>query len=152
LLGGAPCLVVLQTHHVTDHVTLRLHIGGHDLINVVTSEGNWLHQILFRGFTAKGVNTYAHTTFIYLFIFPFTSPIWTILYMSATCNPNKNLFKLQFVMQQNWKNAKGCEYICKALYLPREFSSILFVAIYLPPQTNAGTKTALNALYKAVNK
>ena len=29
-------------------------------------------------------------------------------------------------------------------YLPREFLSILFVAVYLPPQTNAGTKTALN--------
>ena len=29
-------------------------------------------------------------------------------------------------------------------YLPREFSFILFVAVYLPPQTNAGTKTALN--------
>jgi hypothetical protein len=30
--------------------------------------------------------------------------------------------------------------------LPREFSSILFIAIYLPPQTDAGTKTALNQL------
>ena len=31
-------------------------------------------------------------------------------------------------------------------YLPREFSSILSVAVYLPPQTDAGTKTALNQL------
>jgi hypothetical protein len=28
------------------------------LTNYVTSEGNWLHQILFRGFIAKGVNKY----------------------------------------------------------------------------------------------
>jgi hypothetical protein len=37
-------------------------------------------------------------------------------------------------------------------YLPREFSSILFVAIYLPPQSEAGTKTALKQLYKAISK
>ena len=36
--------------------------------------------------------------------------------------------------------------------LPREFSSIFFVAVYLPPQTDAGTKTALNELYKAISK
>jgi hypothetical protein len=30
-------------------------------------------------------------------------------------------------------------------------SSIFFVAVYLPPQTNAGTKTALE-LYKAISK
>ena len=29
----------------------------------------------------------------------------------------------------------------------REFSSILFIAVYLPPLTDAGTKTALNELY-----
>ena len=34
-------------------------------------------------------------------------------------------------------------------YLPREFSSILFVAVYLPPQSEAGTKTTLNEMYKA---
>ena len=53
---------------MTDHVTLRLHTGGLNLTNYVTSEGNWLHQILFRGFIAKGVNTYARTTFPF-FIF-----------------------------------------------------------------------------------
>jgi hypothetical protein len=37
-------------------------------------------------------------------------------------------------------------------YLPREFSSVLFVAIYLPPQSEAGTKTALNQLYKAISE
>ena len=37
-------------------------------------------------------------------------------------------------------------------YLPREFSSILFVAIYVPPQTDAGTKTALSQLYKKISK
>jgi hypothetical protein len=31
-------------------------------------------------------------------------------------------------------------------YLPRELSSILFVAVYLPPQTDAVIKTALNKL------
>ena len=41
---------------------------------------------------------------------------------------------------------------CRPHYLPREFSSILFVAVYLPPQTNAGPKTALNQLYKAIRK
>lgn len=37
-------------------------------------------------------------------------------------------------------------------YLPREFSSIFFVAVYLLPQTNAGTNTALNELYTAISK
>ena len=37
-------------------------------------------------------------------------------------------------------------------YLPRELSSIFFVAVYLTPQTDAGTKTALNELYKAISK
>jgi hypothetical protein len=41
---------------------------------------------------------------------------------------------------------------CRPQYLPREFSSIFFVAVYLPPQTPAGTKTALNELYKAISK
>jgi hypothetical protein len=46
---------------VTDHATLRLHTGELYLTNVVTSEGNWLHQILCRGFIAKGVNTFTFT-------------------------------------------------------------------------------------------
>ena len=41
---------------------------------------------------------------------------------------------------------------CRPHYLPREFSSVLFVAVYLPPQSKAGTKTALNQLYKAISK
>ena len=41
---------------------------------------------------------------------------------------------------------------CSPHYLPREFSPILFIAIYLPPQTDAGTKTALNKLYKVISK
>ena len=41
---------------------------------------------------------------------------------------------------------------CRPHYLSREFSSILFVAVFLPPQTAAGTKTALNELYKAISK
>jgi hypothetical protein len=47
--------------------------------------------------------------------FNFTSPILTILCISITWNNNKNIFKLQVVMQQNWK--KGDEYFCKALYM-----------------------------------
>ena len=35
---------------------------------------------------------------------------------------------------------------CRPQYLPREFSSVLFVAVYLPPQNEAGTKTAFNQL------
>jgi hypothetical protein len=41
---------------------------------------------------------------------------------------------------------------CRPHYLPREFSSILFIAIYLSPQTYADTNTALNELYKALSK
>lgn len=41
---------------------------------------------------------------------------------------------------------------CRPHFLPREFSSILFVAVYLPPQTDAGTKTALSQLYKEIIK
>ena len=47
------------------------------------------------------------------------------------------------------------EYIvinCRPHYLPREFSAILFVAVYLPPQAGAGTKTALSQLYKEISK
>jgi hypothetical protein len=66
-LWGLSEQVYIYWDHMTDHVTLRLHTGGLYLTNYVTSEGNWLHQILFRGFIAKGVNTYAHTTFQLLF-------------------------------------------------------------------------------------
>ena len=41
---------------------------------------------------------------------------------------------------------------CRPHYLPREFSSIFFIAVYLSTQTNAGTKTALNELYKTISK
>ena len=41
---------------------------------------------------------------------------------------------------------------CRPHYLPREFSSVFFVAAYIPPQTEAGTKTALNELYFAISK
>ena len=36
--------------------------------------------------------------------------------------------------------------------MPREFSAILFVAVYLPPQTDTGTKTALSQLFKEISK
>ena len=41
---------------------------------------------------------------------------------------------------------------CRPHYLPRESASQVFVAVYLPPQTDAGTKTALNQLYRAISK
>ena len=41
---------------------------------------------------------------------------------------------------------------CRLHYQPREFSSIFFIAAFLPPQTDAGTKTALNEMYKAISK
>jgi hypothetical protein len=41
---------------------------------------------------------------------------------------------------------------CRSHYLPREFSSVFFVAVYIPQQTDAGTKTALNELYSTINK
>ena len=36
--------------------------------------------------------------------------------------------------------------------MPREFSAILFVAVYLPPQADADTKTALSQVYKEISK
>jgi hypothetical protein len=41
---------------------------------------------------------------------------------------------------------------CRPHYLPREFSSIFFIAVYLPPQTDDGTKTTLSGLYMAISK
>jgi hypothetical protein len=41
---------------------------------------------------------------------------------------------------------------CCPHYLQSEFSSVLFVAIYLPPQSEAGTKTILNQLYEVISK
>jgi hypothetical protein len=41
---------------------------------------------------------------------------------------------------------------CRPYYLSREISSIFFVAVYLPPQTDACTKTTLNKLYKAISE
>ena len=41
---------------------------------------------------------------------------------------------------------------CRRDYQPREFSSVFFVAVYVPPQTDAGTKIALNDLYTAISK
>ena len=41
---------------------------------------------------------------------------------------------------------------CRPHYLPREFSSVFLVAVYIPPDTEAGTKTALNELYSAISK
>ena len=40
---------------------------------------------------------------------------------------------------------------CRPHYIPREFSSVFFIAVYIPPQTEAGTKTALNELYSVIS-
>ena len=37
-------------------------------------------------------------------------------------------------------------------YQPREFSSVFFAAVYIPPQTKAGTTTSLNELYSSISK
>jgi hypothetical protein len=41
---------------------------------------------------------------------------------------------------------------CRPHYLPREFSSVFFVAVYILPQTEAVTKTALMELYSTIIK
>ena len=41
---------------------------------------------------------------------------------------------------------------CRPHYLPGEFSSVFFIAVYIQPQTEAGTKAALNELYTAISK
>jgi hypothetical protein len=38
---------------------------------------------------------------------------------------------------------------CRPHYLQGEFSSIFFIAVYIPPQSEAGTNIALNKLYSA---
>ena len=40
---------------------------------------------------------------------------------------------------------------CRPYYLPREFSSVFFAAVYLPPQTDVDTKAALNEPYRAIS-
>ena len=41
---------------------------------------------------------------------------------------------------------------CRQHYLLREFPSVFFIAVYFTPQTDAGTKPALNELYRAISK
>ena len=41
---------------------------------------------------------------------------------------------------------------CRPPYLLREFSSVFFVAVYIPHQSEVGTKIALNELYSAISK
>ena len=60
--------------------------------------------------------------------------------------------KIKEVLRYCSPEAESLMISCRPHYLPREFSSILFVAVYLPPQNEAGTTTALNQLYKAKNK
>ena len=40
---------------------------------------------------------------------------------------------------------------CRPHYLPRDFSSVFFIAVYIPPQSEAGTKKTLNELYSAIS-
>ncbi|CDQ89387.1 unnamed protein product [Oncorhynchus mykiss] len=57
------------------------------LTNYVTYEGNWLHQILFRGFIVKGVNTYACTTFPFnIYIFFNESMFYCCWPVQCSCN------------------------------------------------------------------
>ena len=107
---------------MTDHVTLRLHTGGLYLTNYVTSEGNWLHQILFRGFIAKGgeyICTHHFSVFtclkknIYIIIFFFIS----LHQFGLFCVCLIHEIQFMVLMKQNRKNTKGGEYFCKALYI-----------------------------------
>jgi hypothetical protein len=41
---------------------------------------------------------------------------------------------------------------CRPYYLPREFSFIFIIVVYLPPETDAGTNTALKEMYRAISK
>ena len=59
---------------------------------------------------------------------------------------------IKYVLRYCSPEVKYLMISCRPHYLPREFSSVLFVAIYLPPQHEAGTKTALHQLYKAISK
>jgi hypothetical protein len=146
LLGGDPCLVVLQTpfrgiseqvyiyqDHVTDLVTVRLHTGGLYLTNYVTSEDIWLHQIW--GLHRKGgeyicthhisvLNWKNNVIFFFILLHQFglfcVCPLHEIQI--------KNQIKLQVVMQQNIKNAKVDEYFCNALYLPTKSAEKLGMA------------------------
>jgi hypothetical protein len=40
---------------------------------------------------------------------------------------------------------------CRPHYLPREFSSVFFVAVHITPHSKPGTKTAFTELYSAIN-
>ena len=69
-------------------------------------------------------------------VISYVSPKSNIKEVSRFCSPEvKDLMK-------SWRPH----------YLPREFSSIFFIAVYLPSQTDAGPKTALIKLYKAISK
>jgi hypothetical protein len=87
-------------------VTLRLHTGGLYLTNYMTSEGNWLHQILFRGFIAKGVNTYANTSFPLFFLYSIFKLVISLHQFELFCVYPLHEIKM-VVMQQNRKTAKG---------------------------------------------
>ena len=52
----------------------------------------------------------------------------------------------------DWAEVEYIAINCRPHYLPSEFSAILFVAVNLPPQTDAGTKTAFSQLYKEISK
>ena len=41
---------------------------------------------------------------------------------------------------------------CRPHYLPREFSSVFFLAVYTPLQSEVGTEIALNELYSSISK
>ena len=41
---------------------------------------------------------------------------------------------------------------CRSHYLSQEFSSIFFVAVYIPPQSEEGSKIALNEMYSTISK
>ena len=52
--------------------------------------------------------------------------------------------------ETSWPEVEYLMTSCRPHYLPREFSSIFFVAVYVPPKT--GTKTSLSQLYQEISK
>jgi hypothetical protein len=78
-----------------------------------------------------------------------TEKLWLVRVRVRVCvfNVNNSWCAMSKIKEVSQYCSPEVEYLmisCRPHYLPREFSSILFLAIYLPPHTEAGTKTTLN--------
>ena len=116
LLGGAPCLVVPLAwwwpllSGVADSGAFQnrcIYTEIMWLLKVIGCTRSYLGASYQSGWINMHTRFSVFNVFETSYFFHFTSPIWTILCMSVTWNPNKNQFKLQVVMQQNRTNSKG---------------------------------------------